>query len=741
MAKRTTRKTSRAANAPQITWSDVASWLLRRQVIGILLATLGAITFVTLLSGDQGKVSAAWALFLTQLFGIGAYPVSLLVLIGGMLLLFYGALERPLTVRWQTIVGLEIVFFALLGFIHVISPANPLTLAQNGLRGGYIGWTLWRLTVPPLGRTVGALLLALAALGGLYLATGIPWRMLAWRAHWALALVGVRMRRLIAARRVRAVVQRPSAHPLTHPAPAREEASRPSRRRSAERRRAAAPQPVPVSVDPKALPPIEILISDEAKGEDEAGTRLRAQTIEETLAAFGIPAEVVEWNRGPAITQFGVEPGFVEKGGRQYKIRVSKILSLQNDLALALAAAPIRIEAPVPGRAVVGIEVPNDEKTIVGLRDILSSEQFTRLRSPLKLGLGRDVSGIPVVADLTRMPHLLIAGSTNSGKSVCLNAIIVSLLYQHTPETLRLLLVDPKRVELTKYNGLPHLIAPVMADTKKVVVALRWLIREMETRYKTFAEVGARNLAEYNRGAKKRRYEPLPMIVMVIDELAELMLAAPEDVERSICRLAQMARATGIHLVIATQRPSVDVVTGLIKANFPARIAFAVSTQVDSRVILDTPGAEKLLGQGDMLFMAPDSSKLQRIQGSYVSEREIEALMEWFAARQTAAPPQTLAADADADQEDEQAPPWAEMSAEDDADEELLEQAENLVRERQHASASFLQRQMRIGYPRAARLIDQLEERGVVGPKQDGGRSREVLVGDPAESDSGGGEA
>jgi S-DNA-T family DNA segregation ATPase FtsK/SpoIIIE len=732
MAKRTTRKSpARTSGAPQITWGDVGAWLLRRQVVGVLLATIGAITLVTLLSGDPGNVSAAWALFLTQVFGIGAYPIALLVFIGGMFLLFYGALERPLSPRWQTIVGLELFFFATLGFVHVISPANPLSLAQSGLRGGYVGWTLWRLTVPLLGRVVSAVLLALLALVGLYLAAGIPWRVLAWRAHWALAQVGVRLRRAIASRRVRAVVQRPAARPISQPAASQPAAPRQTRQRAANPRHSAAPQPLPVSVDPAALPPIELLVSDEAQDGDDAGARLRAQTIEETLAAFGIPAEVVEWNRGPAITQFGVEPGFVEKGGRQYKIRVSKILSLQNDLALALAAAPIRIEAPVPGRAVVGIEVPNEVKTLVGLRDILTSEQFTRLRSPLKLGLGRDVSGQPVVADLTRMPHLLIAGSTNSGKSVCLNAIIVSLLYQHTADTLRLLLVDPKRVELTKYNGLPHLIAPVVVDTKKVVVALRWLIHEMESRYKTFAEVGARNLAEYNRGAKKRRLEPMPMIVMVIDELAELMLVAPDDVERSVCRLAQMARATGIHLVIATQRPSVDVVTGLIKANFPSRIAFAVSSQVDSRVILDTPGAEKLLGQGDMLFMAPDSSKLQRIQGSYVSDREIEALMGWYAARQAAVPAADMA-------EDHETPPWEEMSVEDDADEELLEQAETLVRERKHASASFLQRQMRIGYPRAARLIDQLEDRGVVGPKQDGGRSRQVLAGDGSAPDSDG---
>lgn len=727
MTKRTANRPKAQSKPPQITWRDVGRWALRRPVVGVLLATLGAIILVTLVSGDQGQVSTVWALFLTQLFGVGAYPVALLVLLSGILLLFYGVLERPLMVRWQAIVGAEVFFFAGLGFLHLTSSANPLTLAQEGRLGGYIGWMFSRLLAPLVGRPIAAILVALVALGGLYLAAGVPWRVIVWRVRWVAAKVGMRLRWAIAARRVRAIVQRPTIPAVRERAPAsHRERTRADKRAVAPRRPAPAP-PMPVVASPDALPPIELLALDNVVGEDDSAARLRARTIEETLASFGIPAEVVEWRRGPAVTQFGVEPGFVEKNGRLYKIRVSKILSLHNDLALALAAAPIRIEAPVPGRAVIGVEVPNGNRALVSLRGILASEQYEKMRSPLRMGLGRDVSGAPVVADLTRMPHLLIAGATNTGKSVCLNSIIVSLLYQHTADTLRLLLIDPKRVELTKYNGLPHLIAPVIVDTKQVIVALRWLIREMENRYKTFAEAGARNLGEYNRGAKKRGVTALPLIVMVIDELADLMLAAPEDVERSICRLAQMARATGIHLVVATQRPSVDVVTGLIKANFPARISFAVSSLVDSRVVLDVPGAEKLLGQGDMLFMAPDSSKLQRIQGSYVSDDELDALMAWYAKRKASAPraPSPLG----------DAVPWEQMPDEDDADEALLEQAESLVRGKNHASASFLQRQMRIGYPRAARLIDQLEERGVVGPKQEGGRPRAVLADREAHRD------
>jgi S-DNA-T family DNA segregation ATPase FtsK/SpoIIIE len=483
------------------------------------------------------------------------------------------------------------------------------------------------------------------------------------------------------------------------------------------------------------VPSLDLLVADEADSGDDTDARHKAEIITETLDAFGIPAQVVEWHRGPVVTQFGVEPGFIERlerdgTTRRIKIRVNKILSLTNDLALALAAAPIRIEAPVPGRSIVGIEVPNDVKSVVGLRGVVEAPAFRKARSGLSVSLGRDVSGEAVVADLAAMPHLLIAGATGSGKSVCLNACIVSLLYQNTPDQLKLLFIDPKRVELTRYNGIPHLLAPVVVDVDKVISALRWVTREMERRYKEFAEAGIRDLAGYNSTARKRGVDALPKIVVVIDELADLMMAAPEDVERTICRLAQMARATGIHLVIATQRPSVDVVTGLIKANFPARISFAVTSQIDSRVILDTPGAEKLLGRGDMLFMAPDSPKLQRIQGCWVSDREVEDLVS-FLRRQWAE--EITAA---VEEMDEQAAPWDDMEAEEDiSGDKLVQQAITLVRQHEQASASFLQRQMRIGYPRAARLIDELESLGIIGPAESGGRSRSVLDAEDGASD------
>ena len=352
--------------------------------------------------------------------------------------------------------------------------------------------------------------------------------------------------------------------------------------------------------------------------------------IEETLASFGAPAQVVEISRGPTITQFGVEPLFVETRNGRTRVRVSKIASLADDLALALAAPRIRIQAPVPGHSYVGIEVPNEEMALVALRDVLESETFQRNKTPLRFALGKDVAGHPITANLEVMPHLLIAGTTGSGKSVCVNAILTCLLMNNTPDDLRLVLVDPKRVELTNYNGVPHLLSPVVVEIERVVGALQWVTREMDKRYHDFAKVGARNITDYNGRMRLQGTRRLPFLMIVIDELADLMMIAPDETERSITRLAQLARATGIHMILATQRPSVDVVTGLIKANFPARIAFAVASGVDSRVILDQPGAERLLGRGDMLFQAPDAASPSRLQGVFVSDHEIQQLVEFW---------------------------------------------------------------------------------------------------------------
>jgi len=465
--------------------------------------------------------------------------------------------------------------------------------------------------------------------------------------------------------------------------------------------------PAPALTLLDAVPPAAAVPTD---------TEARARTIEETLASFNVAADVVEVQSGPTVTQFGLRPA--------PGVRVQRITALANDLALALAAPSIRIEAPVPGKPVVGIEIPNGTTALVTLREILESDAYARMKSPLKIALGKDVAGHSVAADLGKMPHLLIAGATGSGKSVCLNSLIACLLFHNSPDRLRLLMIDPKMVELTTFNGVPHLLHPVVTEMDKVGGTLKWALKEMHRRYKLFGEAGARNIARYNELQLEKldghepvndKEKPLPYIVFIIDELADLMMVSPAEVEDSISRLAALARATGIHLVLATQRPSVDVITGVIKANFPARIAFAVSSQVDSRTILDQAGAEKLLGRGDMLYMPSDGSKAMRVQGTYLSDQEIERLVAFWSRNSPHTPEQILSSELDAPKEE------AEGN-----DDKLFAEAAKAVREYRRASVSLLQRRLSIGYSRAARLLDQLEERGVVGPSEDG-RSRVVL--------------
>lgn len=467
------------------------------------------------------------------------------------------------------------------------------------------------------------------------------------------------------------------------------------------------------------LPSIDLLSYDSGvySGTDVSWLERR---IEETMEEFNVPVKVVHVESGPTVTQFGVEPLYLERAGQLRKVRVSQITSLANDLALALAAQAVRIEAPVAGQHYVGIEVPNPEKTLVGLRAIMESAEMRKNGGTLALPLGRNTSGAPVTLDLTRAPHMLIAGATGSGKSVCINTIIMGLLMRHGPETLRLIMVDPKRVELTGYNGIPHLMGPVVTDVDKVMGALTWLLIQMDDRYRAFRAAGVRNIDAYNALARKPvkgepALQPFPYIVLIVDELADLMMTAPEDIERTLCRLAQMARATGIHLILATQRPSVDVVTGLIKANFPTRIAFAVTSMIDSRVILDTPGAESLLGRGDMLLQRPDVGKLQRVQGCLVTDEEINAVVGFWKERAGAA-----------DQHVRE--PWADLMDREEEGDELVQEAIDALRGLPVCSTSMLQRKLRIGYPRAARLMEQLESKRVVGPDLGGGQGREVLL-------------
>ena len=498
------------------------------------------------------------------------------------------------------------------------------------------------------------------------------------------------------------------------------------------------------------LPPVASLAEAAAVEARPLDNETRSALIVDTLASFGVDARVVAINQGPTVTQFGVEPGWETKtktvaikdeNGRpvfgkdgrpvtreeiisRVRVRVNRITALANDLALALAAPTIRIEAPVPGKPIVGIEVPNTTTSLVSLRSVIESSAFQKVnaKANLALALGKGVSGEPVAADLSKMPHLLIAGATGSGKSVCINSIIASFLIHNTPEELRLVLVDPKRVELTTFGKVPHLaFSKVIVDMDEVVGTLQAVIHEMESRYRRFAELGVRNIEGYNKAPQASHR--LPYWVVIIDELADLMMAAPYEVERQICRLAQLARATGIHLIVATQRPSVDVITGLIKANFPTRIAFAVSSQVDSRTIIDGVGAEKLLGRGDMLFMATDAAKPKRIQGSYVSDEDIEKITDWWANDRF----RHLAPDKLDHLLEEAAAEGSTGISKPAEDDPLFEAARELAAEHSRVSTSLLQRRLHIGYPRAARLIDMLEESGVVGPSESG-QSRQVLV-------------
>ena len=470
------------------------------------------------------------------------------------------------------------------------------------------------------------------------------------------------------------------------------------------------------------LPEMEILEKGETQRVTAREVNRAAGIIEKTLNEFGLPAKVVDYRSGPSVTQFAVEPGYIEHtspGGAvsRNKVRVSQISSLANDLALALSASAIRIEAPVPGKAYVGIEVPNQKAALVAIRPILESSIYQNERSRLAIALGRDVAGAPVVADLASMPHLLIAGTTGSGKSVCITSIATSLAMNNSPEELQFVMIDPKRVELLRFNGLPHLMGKVETDLTRIGGVLRWCTVEMDRRFKLLEQESTKDIIAYNRKvARRKKSSTLPRLVVMIDELSDLMMLAPDQTEGALVRLAQMARATGIHLVVATQRPSTDVVTGLIKANFPARIAFAVASSVDSRVILDISGAESLLGRGDMLYLAPDAAGPVRLQGAFTSDKELEKVIRTWRERGHSPGPVS---------------PWEDYLVRQEATSKQdveLESAMELVRSTGKASASLLQRRLRVGYPRAARLMDELEELGIVGRSQGGGRAREVLI-------------
>jgi S-DNA-T family DNA segregation ATPase FtsK/SpoIIIE len=714
-----------------VSWWDALSPERRLDVVGVIMAVIGLLTALILFSAQRSALTGSLVSGLGRLLGWGIYilPVALIVM-GAWLVL--RRIEKLPPLSLERAFGIILFFLWLLAAMHSI--AVPVELAEqaalDGWGGGLIGSLFERILFNAFG-PAGAIIALLAWL--LITVTMIFDISVQDLFHWVNPLL-TSLRSAITGQTT-GTARLPDGSeaasggftPLNRPEPAVE---------------IAAPGLPVTKVKPAEaviqwkLPDVKsILDSGSAPEVNEEFIQQRARLIQETLASFGAPVQVVEINRGPTITQFGVEPLFVETRNGRTKVRVSKIASLSDDLALALAAPRIRIQAPVPGHSYVGIEVPNEEMTLVALRDIIESEPFQRNMHPLKFALGRDVTGNPINSTLENMPHLLIAGTTGSGKSVCVNAILSCFLLNNTPDDLRLILVDPKRVELTGYNGVPHLLSPVVVEIDRVIGALQWMTREMDKRYHMFAQVGARNITDYNARMKLQGAKKLPFLVIVIDELADLMMIAPGETEGTITRLAQLARATGIHMILATQRPSVDVVTGLIKANFPARIAFAVASNTDSRVILDQPGAERLLGRGDMLFQAPDAPAAVRLQGVFVSDHEIQNLVEFWRGQLGGASPYGAASQSQplqpgipkSDVPLKQSPLFEDMTRADTATDPLLVEAIELVRKEGRASVSMLQRRMRIGYTRAARLVDMMEDRKIVGPPEGATQMRPIL--------------
>jgi S-DNA-T family DNA segregation ATPase FtsK/SpoIIIE len=651
-----------------------------RDVAGVVLIAFALMSFLAVWRITDGALLTPFADLLKIWFGRGSFFVLF-----GLAYIGYSLLRRDESdVHWGQFIALELTSLLTLGLLAAFG-GNDLARAELGLDGGRLGWGMttlaWQTLTKGGGTTVIFLLWAFAAMIGFGL-----WEKLE---AWLLIIAG-------------------EAPPiiLGTPVPAESEDEKSTK----------AP---PRSDD---LPPLTILLAESAIRADDRTINQTAGLIMKTLADFGIPATVIGYRVGPSVTQFAVQPGFIKKPGSdeddalQMKVRVAQIASLEKDIALALSAQRLRIEAPVPGKPYVGIEVPNTHSSVVRLKTLLESDAFFKVGAPLAVAIGRDVSGHPLIADLARMPHLLIAGATGSGKSVCITSIAACLAMNNTPEDLRMVMIDSKMVELIRFNGLPHLYGKVETNIERILGVLRWVVVEMEHRYRLLESAKVRDLDAYNRKVtRKIDGVVLPRIVVLIDELADLMMSAPDVTEHNLVRLAQMARATGIHLVVATQRPSTDVVTGLIKANFPARLAFAVASGIDSRVILDYTGAESLLGRGDMLFLNPEVGNPVRAQGVMITDMEIERLISHWQKNSEGV---------------DDVPPWEKLLQEPDEnqDDGLIEQAISIVRSSQRASASLIQRRLRIGYPRAARLLDQLEEMGIVGPSQGGGKERDVLV-------------
>ena len=678
-----------------------------------------AFSFMTLIatffpSLASGSALLRWTNFIRLGLGWG----SIFLVISGIFLgvwMLRKQAGEPSSVIWIRIFALEGAVFSLIALFTILG-GHSLERARSGLDGGLVGWGLVEAVSSLVGLVGAGILAVLGGLIGGIIGLGFTGRVRERLEQMRLESVPFDLEQEDGAKDL------PLDNETEQPAPPRRKQKVPAEFRKQFKVDVQEDKPLVIPPRDHALPPMDLL--DRGKGfkPNQRHINTSAGLIEKTLAEFGIPAQVIGFQVGPTVTQFAVKPGYLtdpEEDDERKKVRVSRITSLKKDLALALSATQLRIEAPVPGRAYVGIEVPNEKSYLVTLRSIMETTAFYKIDSPLAIALGSDVSGEPVVADLASMPHLLIAGTTGSGKSVCITSLTTCLVMNNTPEQLRLVMIDPKMVELIRFNGLPHLFGQVETDLERILGVLQWVVSEMDRRYQVLDETRSRNIDTYNNKIRKKKGgEIMPRIVVMIDELADLMMMAPAQTEFSLVRLAQMARAVGIHLVVATQRPSTDVVTGLIKANFPARMSFAVASSVDSRVVLDMNGAESLLGNGDMLFLSPEASSPLRTQGCLVTPKELDRVINAWKEISDHEPEEII-------------PPWEkviEEKAEIDEFDPLIKDAFRIVRDAQRASTSLIQRKLKIGYPRAARLMDELSALGYVSPSKGSGIEREVLI-------------
>jgi DNA segregation ATPase FtsK/SpoIIIE, S-DNA-T family len=749
MAGKTTTKKNQPSRKMKTVFGGGLSYGKKLEISGIILLIMGILTLLAELANSPNALAGKWNSFWSRSFGAGVYLIPLVLILLGTWILVRNHEKVPV-LSSERFIGLILVVVNIQVVLHIwVSPPAPelaYALASQGFGGGYLGAAIMVFLEGGLGTI------------GMYIVL-VGWALVGLSMFFDKSIVELFIWVPPLFRHLSNVWNsyRNNGSDLNYN---EHEIPLPGFEDEAEIFESINMEEIPETEDENiedGVPDVKISIGDPLaqsptiapvqewklpKMEDileigaivtynEEFDQKQAKLIEDTLVSFGAPGKVVEINRGPTITQFGVEPAFIESKKGKTKVRVNKIAALADDLALAMSAARIRIQAPVPGKGYIGIEVPNENTAIVALRDLLESKAFKDLKAPLKFAMGQDVAGQTVTTDLTKMPHLLVAGATGSGKSVFVNAIITCLLLHHTPETLRFIMVDPKRVELTGYNGIPHLMAPVITEIDRVVGVLQWIIREMDGRFQKFADNKSRNIQDYNKKIKKDNGQIMPYLVVVIDELADIMIVAKDQTERLITRLAQLARATGIHLVVATQRPSVDVITGLIKANLPARAAFKVPSNADSRVILDQPGAERLLGQGDMLFQAPDSPSQTRLQGVYVADEEILGVVNYwkaFAGTTTMAPVATSSRGSGIPKGItlKQIPIWEEMKEQENGD-DVYADSILYVRRKGKASISMLQRHFKIGYTRSARIIEQMEDAKIIGPSTGNSLPRKIL--------------